>query len=73
MKDITVKLPAKTLVSHHVLISAATGKGKSNFTKVFVKGLMESDFVSCLIIDPHCEYYGGKGFKGLSSPYFPTF
>jgi hypothetical protein len=67
LKDITVKLPAKTLVSHHVLISAATGKGKSNFTKVFVKGLMESDFVSCLIIDPHSEYYGGKGFKGLSS------
>ncbi|MFA5333419.1 MAG: ATP-binding protein [Candidatus Nanoarchaeia archaeon] len=67
MKGITVKLPAKTLVSHHVLISAATGKGKSNFTKVFVKGLMESDFVSCLIIDPHSEYYGGKGFKGLSS------
>ncbi len=67
LKDIFVKLPAKTLVSHHVLISAATGKGKSNFTKVFVKGLMDSDSSSCLIIDPHSEYYGGKGFKGLSS------
>jgi len=67
LKDIIVKLPAKTLVSHHVLISAATGKGKSNFTKVFVKGLMNSDSTSCLIIDPHSEYYGGKGSKGLSS------
>ncbi|MDD2678495.1 MAG: ATP-binding protein [Candidatus Nanoarchaeia archaeon] len=67
LKDIIVKLPAKNLVSHHVLISAATGKGKSNFTKVFVRGLMKNDFISCIIIDPHCEYYGSKGFKGLSS------
>jgi len=65
LKDVSIKLPASTLISHHVLVSAATGRGKSNFAKVFVKGLTELDCVSCLVLDPHNEYYGSKGVKGL--------
>lgn len=67
LKDVVIKLPAEKLVSHHVLVTAATGKGKSNFTKVFVKGLLNDDNIASLIIDPHAEYYGGKGVKGLSN------
>ncbi len=63
--DINIKLPVKNLISHHVLVSAATGKGKSNFAKVFIKGLISIDNVSSIIIDPHNEYYGGRGLKGL--------
>jgi hypothetical protein len=48
-------------------VSAATGKGKSNFTKVFVRGLLNVNNVANIIIDPHSEYYGGKGVKGLSN------
>lgn len=65
LKDVNVKLPAKELISHHVLVSAATGKGKSNFAKVFVNGLLSIDNVSSIVIDPHNEYYGAKNIKGL--------
>jgi len=65
MTDVKVKIPAKRLINHHVLISAATGKGKSNFAKVFIKGLFNIDQVSALVVDPHNEYYGNAGVKGL--------
>jgi len=66
IKEVNIALPAKKLISHHMLVVAATGKGKSNFTKVFVAGLMKLDNYSSIIMDPHGEYYGGKGIKGLS-------
>ncbi len=62
--NIVLKLPAKKLVSHHMLVVAATGKGKSNFTKVFLKGLTETEGFSAIVFDPHAEYYG-KAEKGL--------
>lgn len=65
LKEVSVKIPAKQLINHHVLISAATGKGKSNFAKVFIKGLLDVSGVSAVIVDPHNEYYGSKGTKGL--------
>jgi hypothetical protein len=65
MNDINVKIPAHKLINHHILISAATGKGKSNFAKVFIKGLLGMDNVSAVVFDPHNEYYGGKNIKGL--------
>ncbi len=67
LREVEIKLPSEKLVSHHMLVVAATGKGKSNFTKVFVKGLLEIPEVACIIIDPHGEYYGNKGIVGLSS------
>ncbi len=66
LENIKVKLPSNELVSHHMLVVAATGRGKSNFAKVFIKGLMEIPEVSSIIIDPHGEYYGGRGIIGLS-------
>ncbi len=66
LKEVVIRLPAQKLISHHVLVTAATGKGKSNFTKVFISGLLNVENVASLIIDPHAEYYGGKGVKGLS-------
>ncbi len=63
--DFDVALPAEKLISHHVLVSAATGKGKSNFAKVFVSGLLSIPNISSIVLDPHNEYYGSKGIKGL--------
>ncbi len=65
LSEVPVKLPASKLISHHILVSAATGKGKSNFAKVFIKGLLSIDNASAIIFDPHNEYYGSKGEKGL--------
>ena len=65
--NIDLNLPAKKLVSHHMLVVAATGKGKSNFTKVFVKGITETEGFAAVVFDPHAEYYGkeGKGLRDL--------
>lgn len=65
LKDVVISLPAKKLISHHVLVSAATGKGKSNFAKVFIRGIMNYREYSSIVFDPHDEYYGGKGHLGL--------
>jgi len=65
LKEVSIKLPANKLISHHVLVSAATGKGKSNFAKVFINGLLSLDNVSSVVIDPHNEYYGSGSIKGL--------
>ncbi len=65
LKDITLSLPADTLIRHHILVSAATGKGKSNFAKVFLRGMLHTNDYSCIVFDPHGEYYGEKNVKGL--------
>lgn len=64
--DVNISLPAKKLISHHMLVVAATGKGKSNFAKVFASGLLHLEDHTSIIIDPHDEYYGSRGVKGLN-------
>lgn len=65
LPNVIISLPARTLISHHVLVSAATGKGKSNFAKVFIRGMLYLENSSTIVLDPHNEYYGEKGIKGL--------
>ncbi len=64
-EGIKLALPAKKLISHHMLVVAATGKGKSNFSKVFLSGVLKLDNYASVVFDPHNEYYGGSGEKGL--------
>ncbi len=64
-KNITLSLPAEKLISHHMLVVAATGKGKSNFSKVFLSGVLKLDNYASIVFDPHNEYYGSSGKKGL--------
>ncbi|MBI2580128.1 MAG: ATP-binding protein [Candidatus Aenigmarchaeota archaeon] len=59
-----VHLPGRNVMSHHVLIPATTGRGKSNLVKVMASSVLKKDFCSMLIFDPHDEYYG-RGEKGL--------
>ncbi|MFX0030991.1 MAG: helicase HerA domain-containing protein, partial [Candidatus Hermodarchaeota archaeon] len=53
-----VSLEADKVLSHHVLIPATTGRGKSNLVKTILYNLMENDECGKLIFDPHNEYYG---------------
>ena len=64
--DVEVRLPVQDTFSHHVLIPAATGRGKSNLVKTMLWDIMGTGgAVGVLVIDAHDEYYGtaGTGLK----------
>ncbi|KKL06983.1 hypothetical protein LCGC14_2590570, partial [marine sediment metagenome] len=63
--DINVKVDAVEVLKHHILIPAATGRGKSNLVKTILYDLLENDKCGKLIFDPHNEYYGTTTQKGL--------
>ncbi len=56
--EIPVFLPGKDVLSHHILVSATTGKGKSNLTSCVLWSLLDEDYSGILVLDPHDEYYG---------------
>jgi len=62
--DIDVFLRGDDVITHHMLISASTGKGKSNLVKVLTYNLLNETYAGLLVIDPHDEYYG-RTKKGL--------
>lgn len=55
--DINVSLPAKDVLTHHVLIPATTGRGKSNLVKVMLYNILDNEQCGKLVFDPHNEYY----------------
>ncbi len=59
--EFDVFLPGKDVLSHHVLIPASTGKGKSNLMKTMLWNLADTDYAGVLVLDPHDEYYGRAG------------
>lgn len=63
--DVEAFLDGKKVFTHHVLIPATTGRGKSNLVKVMVWSILDNFNLGILILDPHDEYYGrhGKGLK----------
>ncbi len=56
--DVGISIPGKEVLSHHILIPATTGKGKSNLLSVILWDLMGKLFCGTLVLDPHDEYYG---------------
>ncbi|ABK77589.1 ATPase [Cenarchaeum symbiosum A] len=60
-----VWLPAEDVFSHHILIPATTGRGKSNLVKTILWHSLCSNRVGILVLDAHDEYYGRRG-DGLS-------
>lgn len=65
--DAKVWLPIKDVLTHHVLIPATTGRGKSNLVKSMLWHVMDSNTpAGILVLDAHDEYYGKTG-KGLHS------
>ena len=63
--DVEVNLDAEKALTHHILVPATTGRGKSNLVKTMVWSLIPNNKVGLLILDPHDEYYGrhSKGLK----------
>ena len=63
--DVPIYLQGKEVLSHHVLISATTGKGKSNLAYCMLWDLAGRDYAGVLVLDPHDEYFGrtGRGLK----------
>jgi len=59
--DYQLFLPGKEVLSHHVLIPASTGKGKSNLMSCLLWDLLGQDYAGVLVLDPHDEYYGRSG------------
>ncbi|MFX1591980.1 MAG: ATP-binding protein [Promethearchaeota archaeon] len=63
--NVDVKVDALEVLKHHILIPAATGRGKSNLVKTILYDLMDNDKCGKLVFDPHNEYYGSLNQKGL--------
>ncbi|MBI2666721.1 ATP-binding protein [Candidatus Woesearchaeota archaeon] len=54
-------LPGKEVLSHHLLVAASTGKGKSNLLHCLLWNLVGKQYAGILVLDPHDEYYGRTG------------
>lgn len=65
IKEAEVWLPAEEVFSHHVLIPATTGRGKSNLVKTILWHVLDTNKVGALVLDAHDEYFGriGIGLK----------
>jgi len=61
LMDFDIFLPGKEVFSHHVLIPASTGKGKSNLMSTILWDVAGKEYVGMLVLDPHDEYYGRTG------------
>jgi DNA helicase HerA-like ATPase len=59
--DVDVWLPSTEVFSHHLLIPATTGRGKSNLVKIILWNLLYTRKVGALVLDAHDEYYGRQG------------
>ena len=65
IRDAEVWLDARDIFTHHLLIPATTGRGKSNLVKCILYHLLDSNGVGALVLDAHNEYYGlgGQGLR----------
>ncbi len=58
---IDIFLPGDKVFVEHILITASTGKGKSNLTKCILWDNIAKDYSGLLVLDPHDEYFGRNG------------
>lgn len=65
---VAASLPGIDVLSHHVLISATTGKGKSNLASCLLWHTLAAPWCGVLVLDPHDEYYGRDGHGLKDSP-----
>ena len=60
--DIDASVDLEKALSHHILVSGTTGKGKSVLMKNLLWECSGSKKVGNLVFDPHDEYYGRNSF-----------
>ena len=56
--DLEISLPGDKVLSHHILISGTTGRGKSVLMSNLLWSCIDADYCGMLVLDPHDEYYG---------------
>jgi hypothetical protein len=56
--DAKIQLDGDDVLSHHILVAATTGRGKSNLTSCVLWNLLDYDYAGILVLDPHDEYFG---------------
>ncbi|MBW2974950.1 ATP-binding protein [Candidatus Woesearchaeota archaeon] len=56
--DFPIYLDGEDVFSHHILVPAQTGKGKSNLCSTILWDTLDKDYCGILVLDPHDEYYG---------------
>ncbi|MBI1969626.1 ATP-binding protein [Candidatus Woesearchaeota archaeon] len=59
--EVDIYLPGTEVLSHHILLAATTGRGKSNLLSVMLWNLAGKGYAGILVLDPHDEYYGRNG------------
>ncbi|MBI5680903.1 MAG: ATP-binding protein [Methanobacterium sp.] len=64
-EDVKVYIDLIKSLTHHILIPATTGRGKSNLVRVMLWSILDSEGAGILVLDPHNEYYGDNVRKGL--------
>ncbi len=63
--EIKVYIDLIKSLTHHILIPATTGRGKSNLVKVMLWSILDTEGAGILVLDPHNEYYGDNIRIGL--------
>jgi DNA helicase HerA-like ATPase len=58
MLDVPIFLDAEDVLTHHILISGTTGKGKSVLMSNLLWDITGKEYSGMLVLDPHDEYYG---------------
>jgi uncharacterized protein len=53
-----VFIDGQQALSHHILISGTTGRGKSVFMMNILWDSIDKEYCGILVLDPHDEYYG---------------
>ena len=70
--DVPVYINGKNALTHHILIPATTGRGKSNLVKVILWNLIGRGYAGVLVLDAHNEYYNyAKNGKRYGLKYHP--
>jgi len=55
--NVPVYVDGKSVLTHHILIPATTGRGKSNLVKVILWNMVGKNYAGILVLDAHNEYY----------------
>ncbi len=58
--DLPLHIDGAKALSHHILVPATTGRGKSNLVKCLLWKLAFEEYAGMLVLDPHDEYYNGS-------------
>ncbi len=55
--EVPVSIDGRKALSHHVLITGTTGRGKSVLMTNLLWDALDKDYCAMLVLDPHDEYY----------------